>query len=101
MKLHNANAIKHNALAFLWESMNLSCNDFANTIVNINKKKKKPFKKYVTNLIYSTQYIGYIESYYLGALWMELALNNEQLTPKSFLDMLSKTKKGEFFRLWL
>lgn len=95
------NAIKHNALAFLWESMNLSCNDFANTIVNINKKKKKPFKKYVTNLIYSTQYIGYIESYYLGALWMELALNNEQLTPKSFLDMLSKTKKGEFFRLWL
>lgn len=94
-------AIKHNALVFLWESMNLSCNDFADSIVNRNKKKKKPFKKYVTNLIYSTQYVGYIESYYLGALWMELMLNNGNLTPKSFLDMLSKNSKGEFFRLWL
>ena len=94
-------AIKHNALAFLWESMNLPCDDFAASIVNRNKKKNKPFKKYVTNLIYSTQYVGYIESYYLGALWMELALNNGQLTPKSFLDMLSKNSKGEFFRLWL
>ena len=94
------NAIKHNALAFLWESMNLPCDDFADSIVNRNKKKKKPFKKYVTNLIYSTQYVGYIESYYLGALWMELVFNNGQFTPKSFLDMLSKNSKGEFFRLW-
>lgn len=93
-------AIKHNAKVFLWESFNLSLDSFADSIVERNKKKKKPLRKYVNNLIYATQYIGYIESYYLGALWLELLFKDGKHTPKSFLDMLSKTNKGEFFRLW-
>ena len=94
------NVIKHNALSFLWESYNLSLDEFANSIAKRNRKKRKPLRKYISNLIYSTQYIGYIEAYYLGAIWMELLFHRGKYTPKSFLDMLSKTNKGEFFRLW-
>jgi hypothetical protein len=93
--------IRHNAMVYLWESSHLSANEFANSIVARNRKKRKPLRKYVTNLKYATQYIGFTESYYLGALWLEAAFRTESYTPKTFLDMLSKTNKGEFFRLWL
>lgn len=53
-------------------------------------------------LVHRTQYVGYMESYYLGALWLELAIDRlGKFTPDGFLRMLKERNKGEFFRLWL
>ena len=94
------NAVRHNAMACLWESAHLSADELAESIFVRNKRKKRPFKKYVTNLVYSTQYVGFMESYYLGALWLELIFKSGKYTPLSFLQMLASSSKGEFFRLW-
>lgn len=93
-------AIRQNAIVFLWESSHLPADAFADAVAARHKKKGKTFKQYVTNLKYATQYIGFTESYYLGALWMETVFRKGMYSPKSFLDMLRRTNKGEFFRLW-
>ena len=93
-------AIKHNALLFLYESFNCNSDEHAKIIYDRKRKQGKTITQFSGNIIYSTQYIGYLESYYLGALWLEYVINNGKYTPASFLEMLSNNNKGEFFRLW-
>ncbi len=92
--------IRHNALVLLHRSFNENINSIANEVVERNRKKRVPVRKYISSLIYRTQYIGYIESYYLGALWIEQYIAKNDISPYDFLRFLSSNNKGEFFRLW-
>lgn len=59
---------------------------------------------YTTNqykkIILATQYLGYYESYYLGALWFENYFNKSKSKPIDFLNRLKGLPKGDFFRLY-
>ncbi|MCV2231503.1 hypothetical protein N7548_01500 [Acholeplasma manati] len=53
------------------------------------------------SLIYYTQYIGYMESYYLGAFMIEYLLDkNKYKNIVDFLDHISQGHIGDFYRLW-
>ena len=93
-------AIKHNALATLYNSYFKDSNAIADTIRTENCNRHVPQKVYIKKIINQTQYIGFVECYYLGALWIEHAVKEGRYTPKSFLEMLRDRNKGEFFRLW-
>lgn len=93
--------VKHNALVFLNNSYLLDCNTRANLIYERKRKQGLKVSQFITSLIYATQYIGYLEAYYLGALWIEKAIAEKYHSPVEFLSMLNKSNKGEFFKLWL
>ena len=72
----------------------------ADTIRAENRNRHIPQKLYIKKIINQKQFIGFVEFYYLGALWIEHAVKMGRYTPKSFLAMLRDSNKGEFFRLW-
>lgn len=92
--------IRHNDLVTLNRSYYLSQNEKAKQIYIRKRSQHKKVSQFSSSIIYSTQYIGYLESYYLGALWLEKAIDNIYKTPVTFLKMLSECNKGEFFKLW-
>lgn len=93
--------IRHNALVFLNNSFSLDCNTRANLIYKRKQRQGLRVTQFINSLIYATQYVGYLESYYLGALWIEKAITEKYGTPMNFLSMLASSNKGEFFKLWL
>lgn len=94
-------SIRHNALMFLNNSFYLVSDERARLTYERKRRQGKKLPQFVSSIIYATQYIGYLESYYLGALWLEKAISEKYETPVEFLSMLSKSDKGEFLRLWL
>lgn len=93
--------VRHNGIVCLHNSCYKSLEEISR-IIWLNKKASRiPFKKAIPSLIYATQYIGFMESYYLGALWIENAIDvRRRFTPEQFLSQLRNRNKGEFFRLW-
>lgn len=49
---------------------------------------------------YATQYLGYLESYYYGAIWIELFIKKNNIKPRTFLSFLSKRNIGDFLAIW-
>lgn len=92
--------IRNNALIFLRES----------EITNIDERSEKTYQRKIqqhfstTNaiqtVIYETQYRGYLESYYMGALWIEYFINVNKMTPKDFLLFLSDRNVGDLYSIW-
>ena len=96
-----ADTVRHNDIVFLYNSYCCSLNDFADALWKNKKKNHIPFEKALPSLFYATQYIGYLESYYMGGLWLEDVIDTQRIyTPQQFLDRLRCSNKGDFFRLW-
>lgn len=93
-------ATRHNALATLYNSYFKDVNEIADIIRAENRRRHIPQKVFIKKIINQTQYIGFIESYYLGALWIENIVRAGKYTSRSLLTMLQGKNKGEFFRLW-
>jgi len=94
-------AVRHNGIVLLHNSYFHSLNDIAEISWHNKQKSHIPFYKALPSLIYTTQYIGYMESYYMGALWLENMINTQKaFTPEQFLEKLKYRDKGEYFRLW-
>ena len=95
-------AIRHNYLVLLHNSYFCGHNELAEIIWENKRRQNVPFRHAFQSLVYVTQYVGYLQSYYLGALWLELAIGtNKYPTPKEFLHSIRGRNKGDFFRLWL
>lgn len=104
LKNQYTRTLRENAIAYLNDVFLMDTNDLANRILDIGKM----YLKYSDELCeimteYATQYIGFKESYYIGALWFEEVFDNEKLcTPKEFINHISDKKTlGEMFPLWL
>jgi len=95
------NAVYHNDMAFLYRSLHYSTDGIASEMYQRKRRQGKTVAQMAPSIAYATQYIGYLEAYYLGALWIELAVRRHYHTPKEFLQMLATHNKGEFFSLWL
>ncbi len=93
-------AVKHNAMVLLFNSYSKTADEITDETVERNRKRRIPLRRFITPLIYRTQYVGYMEAYYLGALWIECFVKENNCEAKDFLRMLSSANKGEFFRLW-
>ena len=53
------------------------------------------------SLIYYTQYIGYLESYYLGAFMIEYLLHEKNYNSiDDFISHITKSQIGDFYTLW-
>lgn len=95
-------SVRHNGISLLHNSHHRTSNELAEFLWHEKKKQHIPFEKAVQSIVYATQYIGYSESYYLGALWLEeMLLHKKKYSPKQFLKMLRACNKGDYFRLWL
>ncbi len=91
---------RHNAFALLRRSYMSSLDDLAERSWQASRAVKLPMSAAIRNLIRETQFVGYTESYYLGALWLEQMIDVQKcFTPKQFLDMLKRQDKGDYFRL--
>ena len=94
-------SIRHNAMVCLYRSFRYDINTIATEYYKQKIKQGKKVSQFAPTVVYHTQYIGFIEAYYLGALWIEKAIHQKYHTPKAFLEMLSGHNKGEFFSIWL
>ena len=54
----------------------------------------------LSSLISATQYRGYLESYYIGALWLLTYFKKTGKTPSYFLNKLAKRNVGEYFNIY-
>jgi len=94
-------AVRHNAMVFLHHALFGTREELAEVIWRNKRAQRIPMRKAVYALVNATQYIGYLESYYLGALWLEEMIDRRgRFTAEEFLAMLKTNSKGEFFRLW-
>ena len=100
VKSEYISSIRNNALYFLKESLERDVNVKAEQIVERKQKQGYSKAEAFRTVEYVTQYIGFIEAYYYGALWIEFYLQNNELTPKEFLEYLSKKNIGDFFATW-
>lgn len=92
--------IRNNALYFLKESLE---NDVDVKAENMYlRKQKQGYSKdeALRTVIYATQYIGFLEAYYYGALWIEYFLKENNMKESEFIEFLSKKNVGDFFATW-
>lgn len=54
----------------------------------------------LSTLISATQYRGYLESYYIGAMWLLTYCNKTGKTPSYFLNKLSNRNVGDLFNAY-
>ncbi len=94
-------SIKHNALNFLYNSFNYNTEELSESIIESMSVNGFSNEEAIKEVLNKTQYVGFYESYYLGSLWVEFAINCKFGSPQKFLDSLKKVNKGELFRLWL
>ena len=89
-------ATRAGATRSLWESYNLPVYERPTAIRA--RKKQQGYSTAESNraILNATQYIGYTEAYYLGALYFERVVSD----PKQFLHTLANNHCGEFFALW-
>lgn len=91
---------RNNALYFLKE----------NAVSDMNERAAKNYQRKITQgyseeealrtTRYATQYIGFMEAYYYGAIWIELFLEKNNMLPRDFIAFLSNKNVGEFFATW-
>lgn len=87
-----ASACRHNAMVFLHNSYSLSADDFANSIVARKHQQGYSKQEALRSALYATQYPGFLESYYLGALFFEHS--------NMSLRELNERHCGELIKLW-
>lgn len=92
--------IKNNALIFLQESK------IPNLDIRLDRIYQRKINQHFTKanalqtVIYESQYRGYLESYYMGALWIEYFINVNNMTPKDFLLFLTDRNVGDLYSIW-
>lgn len=89
-----AKTCRNNALLFLKEN---ALNDVDERAARIYQRKIKQGyseSEALRTTRYATQYLGYLESYYYGALWIELFMKKNNILPCEFL----YKKHRRFFR---
>lgn len=94
---------KHNARAMLYysNSREASLDEFAQMLWDKKIKETSDPSSAIQVIKYATQYVGFFESYYMGALWLEYVIDRKgKYSPVSFLKLLKKNNKGDFFSLW-
>ena len=95
-----AKKCRNNALYFLKE----------NAINNVNERAERTYQRKIKQgygesealrtTQYATQYLGFLESYYYGALWIELFIKKKNVLPRMFISFLSNKNVGDFFATW-
>lgn len=92
--------IRKNSKQFLRESMISDLDKKAVSIYDAKILQGFSYEEALRTVTYATQYLGFIESYYLGALWIETYCKVNCLKPKDFLNKLRNNTIGDLFRLW-
>lgn len=93
-------SIKRNACTFLNYTFNYSGDNLAEQIYHQKTTIGYSKEEILRTVLYTSQYIGFLESYYIGALWLEFYFDKNKIKPIEFLKMLKKRNVGEFFSLW-
>ncbi|MBE6959624.1 MAG: M1 family metallopeptidase [Ruminococcaceae bacterium] len=91
---------RNNALFFLREN---AINDVNERAVRAYQRKIKQGYSETEALRttrYATQYLGFLEAYYYGAIWIELFMNKKGVSPHEFITFLSNQNVGDFFATW-
>ncbi len=83
--------------ALLTQCLLLNGNELANNVLSLRKSLGFSHESNIRTALYATQYIGFLESYYLGALWVELFLSESAIKPLDMLNNLSNRNVGDFF----
>lgn len=95
------NVIRHNAMVSLRSSYRLGAVQRSEKLWKQLLQTGASEAQARQSLVYATQYPGFTEAYYLGALWLEAVINMQhKYTPETFLQYLKNHNKGVFFRLW-
>lgn len=71
---------------------------YAKTIINALNLNYDVLNKGSIRLV--NQKKGYLESYFFGCFAIEYYVKNKFGSPKSFLEFLSQSNKGDFYKLW-
>lgn len=92
--------IKQNCCEYLEQSFLLKGEERAESI--FNKKRELGYSNEESQrvVIYTMQYIGFLESYYLGALWFEIYFSKYRMKPKEFINKIKSRNIGDFFSIW-
>lgn len=79
----------------------IGCKDKIELIYNRNIKRGYTKEQAINSVLYFSQYPGFLESYYLGALCIEEIVNSKAFgKPLKFLEYLNDKTWGELFALW-
>lgn len=92
--------IRQNGCAYLAASLSCTGDVLAQNLLKMKRALGFSDKENFRTITYATQYIGFLESYYMGALWFEQYFAREQLYPVDFFKMVQRGNVGEFFSLW-
>lgn len=92
--------IRQNGCAYLASCFSHTGDALAQSILDRKRALGFSDAESFRTITYATQYIGFLESYYMGALWFELYLAKMQIDPVDFLNMVKYGNVGEFFSLW-
>ncbi len=92
--------IRNNSLYFLKEMKEKDLNKRATKIYNKKLAQGYSETEALRTIDYATQYIGFLDSYYYGALFIELFLFEKKLSPKDFINFLCNNNIGDFFAIW-
>lgn len=95
-----AKTCRNNALLFLKENAMNDVNERAERIYQRKIKQGYSESEALRTTRYATQYLGYLESYYYGALWIEVFIKKKNVLPRAFLSFLSNKNIGDFFAIW-
>ena len=88
-----ADQIYHNRMAFLKLLETCRQTEMVEKIIEFKKNQGYSEDEAKRTILYITQYPDFLESYYIGALWLENYLKAGNLKPKDFIENL-KTSKG-------
>lgn len=100
-KTNYATQIRNNAKCFLNESLMVNIETKANSIYERKIKQGFSSEEAIRTTLYTTQYIGFLESYYLGAFWIEYFCEKNKTNGQGFLNFLHGRNIGEFMGLWV
>lgn len=92
--------VRHNACALLNAAFHCYGDELSNIIFDQNKIIGLSEDESLRTVIRLTQYFGFREVYYLGALWFEDYFDKNKINPAEFLKFLSNVNAGDFFTLW-
>lgn len=94
-------ATRHNALLLLQDTIHLSGSERAATVLTHKREQGYSAEEGLRTLEYVSQYIGFLESYYWGALWFEQVFDKLSIiTPAAFLRQEYQINFVEGFGAW-
>lgn len=93
-------AVRKNALYFLSLLSTQNFKSVDELLIQNKLKQGYSMDAALQSVVNATQSIGFAESYYYGALWLELFLEEKKIAPKDFLAFLSERNVIEGFAVW-